>query len=401
MGRWRDWTPIAALLQDTADRAAGRLLELAETLRWRWVALANTSGTLYPGIELRGALVDRLPSDSKVRQLLGMGIPVVRIGVWPHPEDYLVPAVVPDRVAAAHMAADHLAQRGFEHVAFIGRNPWAANQDMFEAFLSSSLRLGCQCHLLQEDVEQLRSQMPADGNLLMLRQTAFAAWLERTPKPLGLFTFGDPAAALYCQWVVEAGLRVPEDVAVLGIGDTRFVCESAAVPLSSVAFDHLAIVQTAVGMLARLIAGESLERTTVMVPPVGIVPRQSTDVVAASEPAVVRALRFMWDHVTQRLSVDEIAGHVGVSRRTLEKLFKREIGRGVGQEYKRRRLDKASQLLRMTDMPITDISDGLGFSYPSAFCKAFRTAFGVSPTDHRLGRGQASPTGRVTSMDSD
>lgn len=345
--------------------------------------MGNTSGTLPLDITLRGALVNKVPTNMKVRALLDHGIPTVRIGLWPHPEDHMVPAVVPDRPAAGRLAAEHFAERDFEHVAFVGRHPWALDELMYQAFDQRATQLGCTCHLLQEDIEQLRLQVTAGTDLLQIRQEAFTDWLNQTPKPLGIFTFGDPVAAVYCQWVVEAKLRVPEDVAVLGLGNKRFICESTAVPLSSVAFDTVAMAEKAFDMLRCLMAGQSLDQTTVQMPPVTVVARQSTDVVAASDPHVVKALGFMWDHLGDDLSVDQIAHHTGVSRRTLEKLFKRELGRGINQEFQRRRLDRACDLLRMTHLPIGDIADGLGYSHLSVFTKAFTAAHGTSPTVYR------------------
>lgn len=382
VGRRRDWTPIAALLDESGPEAE-KLLALAQEHRWRWVALSNTSGTLPPDVALRGALVNKVPTDTKVRALLNEGIPTVRIGAWPHPEDHLVPAVVPDRPAAGRLAAEHFAERDFEHVAFVARYPWAANEAMYAAFAERAEELGCACHLLQEDIDTLRLQVTSGTSVLALRQESFTRWLRQTPKPLGIFTFGDPVAAVYCQWVVEAKLRVPEDVAVLGLGNKRFICESTAVPLSSVAFDTVAMAEKAFDMLRLLVAGQSLDQTTVMMPPITVVARQSTDVVAASDPHVVKALGFMWDHLGHDLSVAHIAHHAGVSRRTLEKLFKRDLGRGINQEYQRRRLDKACDLLRLTSLPIRDIAGALGYSHLSVFTKAFRAAYGTSPTEYR------------------
>lgn len=382
IGRRRDWTPIAVLLDESGPEAE-RLLSLAQEHRWRWVALGNTCGTLPPDVTLRGALVNKVPTDPKVRALLDEGIPTVRIGIWPHPADHAVPAVVPDRPAAGRLAAEHFAERGFEHIAFVGRYPWAMDRAMYEAFAKRATQLGCTCHLHQEDIAKLRSRATSSEDLLRTRQEAFTDWLNQKPKPIGIFTFGDPVAAVYCQWVVEAKHRVPEDVAILGSGNNRFICESTAVPLSSVAFNTVAMAETAFEMLRRLLNNQPLDRTTVMVPPMGVVARQSTDVVAASDPHVVEALGFMWDHLGDDLSVDQIAHHTGVSRRTLEKLFKRELGRGINQELQRRRLDRACELLRMTNLPVGDIARALGYSHLCVFTKAFTAAHGTSPTVYR------------------
>ncbi len=128
---------------------------------------------------------------------------------------------------------------------------------------------------------------------------------------------------------------------------------------------------------------KQLEQTTVMIPPLGVITRQSTDVLAASDLHVVAALFFMWDHITDNLTVDQIAEQGGISRRKLERAFRRELGRGINQEFQRRRQEKARDLLVQTDLRITDISESLRFGSHNYFCRSFRAAFGVSATKFR------------------
>jgi LacI family transcriptional regulator len=136
-------------------------------------------------------------------------------------------------------------------------------------------------------------------------------------------------------------------------------------------------------MLDHLIAGRPVEQTAVKVPPVGVVTRQSTDVLAASDPKVVAALRFMWNHVAEDLTVDQIAREVGTPRRSLERAFMQDLGRGIYQEFLRRRLDLARDHVLQTDRSIGEIADLLGFNSVTAFGRAFKAAYGASPIQYR------------------
>ena len=93
------------------------------------------------------------------------------------------------------------------------------------------------------------------------------------PSPLGLLAYSDPVADRQCQWAMESGIRVPEALALRGIGNDRFVCESAQVPISSVVYGSEAYAEAAVETLAWVMAGEALEQTTIRVSPAGIVTR--------------------------------------------------------------------------------------------------------------------------------
>ncbi|MBI1338012.1 MAG: helix-turn-helix domain-containing protein [Phycisphaera sp.] len=381
-GPRRDPTPIAVDIPSTSE-VVPHLLELAEQHHWQFKNLAKFSGHLPSQLDIRGALVTKLPDDPIVKSLLGRGVPVVRLGMFPHFDDHLVPAVMTDRPEVGRLAVDHFAQRDFKHVAYVGREPWEYDRHMFDAFASHAKGLGIECHLRRLNIQKLKPLVTPERDLWRVRQDEFTYWIASLPKPVGLLCFSDFIADHYCDWVIEAGLRVPEDVALLGIGNDRFVCKSVTVPISSVAADHALIARTAVEMLSRLMVGEVLEKTTVMLPPAGIVTRQSTDVLAASDPVVVRALRFMWDHITEDLTVEQIARHLIMSRRTLEKAFNRELGRGINHVLQKRRLEKARELIDQTALPVGEIAQMFKFKSHTYFCRSFREAFGVSPTQRR------------------
>lgn len=381
LGLRRGWTPIA-LIHRPHTTYPLCLLELARRQRWRLISLSKFDGNLPADLDVIGALTNFLPEAEHVQTLRAEGVPVVRMGNWPHPVDDDVPAVVPDHAAAGRLAAEHFAQRDFKHVACVGRNPWGDNQAIYEAFAARATELGCRCHLLCEDAKAI-GQLATPLERWHWRRGRFIAWLAELPRPVGVLMFADLQADRACQWALEAGLNVPSDVAVLGIGNDTIMCECATIPISSIAHDSDGLVETAVDTLAQLIAGQPLEQSTILVPPLGVVTRQSTDVLAASDPHVANALRYMWDHIAEDLSVDQIARQVGVSRRTLERAFERELGRGINSEFQRRRLEKARELLLHTDLSITDLARALNFNSHHYFCRVFGKAFGTSPARYR------------------
>jgi len=389
-GRRRGWTPIAVSI-DSGAPIVPHLLDLARERFWALKSLHKFAGHVPEGLAVRGALVSNLPDDPIVMALRRRGVPVVRIGTFPNPEDHLVPAVMTDRPAIGRLAAEHFADRGFKHVAYVGREPWQYDFYMYEALAAKAKELGLHCHLRRLDIKKLQSRVTGDQSLWQVRQEDFTRWLVGLPKPVGLLGFADTIADRYTEWALQAGLRVPEEVAILGIGNARLTSESASVPLSSVAADPGQVALAAVRTLAQLMAGQPLETCTVMVPPAGIVTRQSTDVLAASDPDVRRALRFMWDHVAEDLSVDDIARHVGFSRRKLEMTFQRELGRGINTELQRRRLQKAGELIATTGLSMAQVAEAMGYSSPSYFSQVFRAAYDQTPAEYRRSHRHGTP----------
>jgi len=382
LGQRRGWTPIAVSVE-ARDTQQEQLLELAEQHHWQLINLDVYGGELPSDVAFAGALVTGLPADKLVRALQRRRVPTVRIGRLPHEMDRSVPAVILDLGAVGRVAAEHFAQRDFEDVLFLKHPTWNQYEPIYEGFARRAEALGLTCHLRRLKAPGRRA------DAWSFRREYFLGLLSELPRPVGLLASSDRTASRYARWALEAGLKVPEDLAVLGINNNRFLCRSAPVSISSVAHDWPRVMATAVGVLANSIRGDAPAQPTTPVPPIGVMTRQSTDVLAASDPNVAAALRFIWDHVTEDLTVEQVARHVGVSRRTLERAFQSDLGRGVYQEFKRRRLDKARELLTHTDLPIAEVAATLSFSSHTYFGQLFRQAYGLSPARYRQQRGAA------------
>jgi len=153
--------------------------------------------------------------------------------------------------------------------------------------------------------------------------------------------------------------------------------------LSSVDTADLERTREAMGLLKRLMAGEPAPTSPIMVPPSRIVERQSTDVLAVADPEVARTLKFIWEHIYDNPSVDEVSDAVGISRRKLERSFSSALGCGVKTEIMRRRLRVFCRLLRSSDAPIVELCAKMGYRSPGAMHRQFRNAMGTSPAAYR------------------
>jgi len=371
------------------------ILELARKWEWDLLDLGFTRGSIPADPPPSGALVGCLPPDPLAKRLREMGCPAVRLGRLPHPEDDLLPAVLPDQATQGRLAAEHFAERGFKDAAYVGHDPWSDAQTVYEGFHERVEGLGLTCHLHQLKSGGLDDETNAAR--YERRVGEVGEWLDGLPKPVGVLTYGDGMAARLCTMCRRSGLTVPEDVALLGIGNDELICELSPVVLSSVDVNEEELGRQAAFLLRRLMAGEAASPAPVMIPPARVVARRSTEVLAVSDPAVARALRFMWDHLEQSLSVDNIAAEVGMSRRSLERAFRRELGRGVNAELRRRRLERCCELLKTTDTLIVDLAPLVGFRSADYLHAAFRRAYGTTPRRWRLAAREGGGDGGVTS----
>ena len=352
-----------------------RFYERAAELGWQLLDLHHRRGDMPSGIKVRAAMINVIPTDDEVATIMKLDCPVVRIGRLPHPMDPRVPAVMPDMPAAGRMAAEHFAERGFKHVGYVGQ----AAQDLYSGFKARASELGAACHLL--DLNRKPNTPYAERYLDSSAQ--FSAWLSTTPKPLGLLGFCDAWAAELCNMCSDAGLSIPEEVALLGYGNASEVVNCTFPPLSAVVPDSERIMEVAVDLLQSLMKGDTLSETTVKIPPKGIVTRASTDTLAVKDPIVAHAMRFMWDHLDLDLSVDDVAREMGVPRYRLERSFRTCLNRGVNAELRRKRIEKLCHLLRTTDDPIAKLAPIVGFSSPEYLHSCFRKDLGMTPRQYR------------------
>ena len=110
-----------------------------------------------------------------------------------------------------------------------------------------------------------------------------------------------------------------------------------------------------------------------------------------SHPKLIKAISEMEKNTEEALSRDEIADRVGLSRRQLERLFRRYLNTSPARYYLKLRLNRARTLLTQTTMPVTEVAFASGFTSASHFSKCYRDMFGRTPRAERRGAGIVEP----------
>jgi LacI family transcriptional regulator len=230
-----------------------------------------------------------------------------------------------------------------------------------------------------------------------------------TAEPLGLMACNDVCGRQILQACVTAELRVPDDVAVVGVDNDELICELSDPPLSSVALDVERAGYESAQLLDGLMSGRIKRGYAVHVEPTHVVTRRSSDVIAQDDRLMVRALRFIRDHFAQGITVSDVAEEVGTSRRTLERHFSAGIGRSILSEIARCRIERAKELLSETEVSCYSVASEVGFKSLKTFNRTFYRREGVTPQGfRRMARKTAEPnevhqiqSGRLTSLATD
>jgi len=321
-------------------------------------------------------VISRHTTPALVRECARLGIPLVDLNdVPPFPG---VPKIRPNNAAIGHLAAEHFLERGFRHFAFCGFANEGWSGERRDGFIEALRLAGHRCDVLDLDYPGV---ITPDWNAGQVR--LLAAWLRHLPRPCAVMACVDVRAFQVIAAAQEAGLNVPEEIALLGVNNDVKRCELSHPSLSSVALNAQQSGYQAAEVLDRLLRGETVPDCDIRVDPVGVVTRLSTDILAVGDKNVAAALGFIREHACRGLTVDEVVGHAAASRSQLEKKFRRFIGRSPQAEIRRVQLARVKELLGETDLPLKSIADLTGFEHLEYLSVVFKRLTGESPGQYR------------------
>lgn len=285
------------------------------------------------------------------------------------------PGVHTDEAAIARAAADHLLDQGFRQLAFCGVHAhWSQLREA--AFTAHAADRGATVHVF--DAPKVRRV-----GMSLDQVPAIARWIASLPRPLGVMAANDVKSLEVLDAVRSLGMDCPDDVAVVGVDNDEVLCELASPNLSSVAQNLECIGYEAARMLTDLMDGKAATATSVLVPPLGVIARRSSDMLAIDDPGLRVALRLIRAKACDGLTADQVATVSRRKRRVLERQFVRTFGRSLHEEIVRTRLLEARRLLDDSRLKLEAIAGRCNFAHAAQMCTVFKKAFGMTPTEHR------------------
>ena len=303
------------------------------------------------------------PLVSTTNTLLGLNVPMVEV----------------DHRRVGQLAATHFLERDFKHFGYYGSAWTGFSQERERSFREALAEAGFE---LSSCYGEYLPRPPLKASWANA-DVRVREWLLGLPKPAAILASNDVPARHLAEMCRQLGIRVPYDVAVLGVDNDELECLLSHPPLSSVVNPAEQIGYEAAKLLDRLMSNRPPLRQLIIVPPTHIITRQSTDIVAVSEPSVSAAVAFIRDHAAENITVRDVVEHVGIARRGLERRFRRYLGRSALQEIHRVRIDRAKHLLAETDLPVAEVACRCGFSTPQRCATVFRHTTGESPVNYR------------------
>jgi LacI family transcriptional regulator len=294
-----------------------------------------------------------------------------------------IASVCVDEQRIATLAAEHLLATGLKHLTTFrfDESPFSVAREA--AFVERALRASVH-------VAPGWGAGAGDPSERHERPAALIAWLRSLPRPCGIFTCTDGWGRTVARYARAAALRVPEDLALVGADNDELECELIAPPLSSVIVPWQEMGKRAAALVQSALAGTGVAGERVVVEPVGVMARRSSEVLAIEDELVAKAVAWIHAHADRRLTVPTVAKAVSSGRQRLERRFRAVLDRTVQEEIRRAHVEIAKRLLVTTRTSMAEVAKQSGFTNAALLSIAFQRELGMPPSAYRRRSKQAA-----------
>lgn len=274
------------------------------------------------------------------------------------------------------LGADYFLKKGFKNFAFYGFGNIVWSRERAEGFEERIQEAGFDVHYYEHKDSR-------GIDLWYYKPSALSDWLKSLPKPVALMACDDNQGHHITEAARHAGIRIPDELAVLGVDNDEMICDLSDPPLSSIELDSEKSGYEAARLMEQMIEEGVCYADDIVVNATQVVTRHSTDIFASKDKYIVSALKYIHGNLDKNLKVDQVLKEVPLSRRSLEKRFIMTTGYPVYEYIYNQRIEKFTQKLLETDMTIFEIALDLGLSDSKNIARQFKQIKGVTPMEYR------------------
>ncbi|MEX0612162.1 MAG: XylR family transcriptional regulator [Pirellulales bacterium] len=322
-------------------------------------------------------IIARINREELANEITAIGLPTINVSWYPFSGENIARCTV-DPVATGRMAAEYFLSAGFEKFGYCGPLHLLGYPDpLAEAFGQTIQAANYQCH-----------NYPAPGGdqqsiAWNAHLASLVEWIEQLPRPVAVLCWSAARGRQVTEACHYAGIRVPDDVAVLGGDYDELMSHISSPPLSTIDQPAEQIGYEAARLLEGMMLGKKPRKRPVLFPPTRIVVRHSTDILAIDDEMVRDALRLIRCRAHEDIRVSHVVHELAVARRALEQRFIRLVGRSPAAEIRRVRIEEAKRMLVETDRSIAEISRATGFGHQDLLSRVFHRSLGLTPSEFR------------------
>lgn len=319
-------------------------------------------------------LIGQLHSDSEIWKFTNAGISVIAQDFEERFKD--VPNITGAYHETGRLGATYFLKKGFKHFAFYGFNDIVWSRERAEGFGEKVKEAGYAVHYFEH--KRSRSK-----DLWYYKPSALSRWLKSLPKPIALMTCDDNQGLHITEASRHAGIRIPEDVAVLGVDNDESICFLSDPTLSSISLDVEKGGYEAARLMQQMITEGKKNFYNIVVKPTHVNTRHSTDIYSTQDHHIVSALKYIHLNIDKNVKVEQVLKEVPLSRRSLEKRFIQTTGYPVYKYIYILRIEKFAEKLLETDMTVSEIAQELGLNDTKNIARQFKQIKGLTPVEYR------------------
>lgn len=319
-------------------------------------------------------VIGQFEPDDDVRLLRDSGIVTIA-------QDYIskfsdIPNITADYDKTGEMAASRFLARGFQNFAFFGLNGVCWSDERCEGFRRRIEKAGFAANFTKYDKQRI-------DNLWSYEPDELIEWLRELPKPVAILACDDNQANILLQACNLCGVKIPSEVAIIGVDNDEVLCNMSAPTLSSINIDIERGGYETAAMADRMKKDPSYAGEDIVLRPMNIVSRMSSNIFATRDSAILTALQFIGANIDHKITVKDVLEQVPLSRRLLEQRFLKETGTTLYQYITVLRMDRFAQLLLESNDSISNIAARLEEDDTKSISRRFLAVKGCTPSEFR------------------
>lgn len=291
-----------------------------------------------------------------------------------HPQ--LQPSIQVRDDQVGRLAAEHFIERGFTRFGYCGLEPYYWSEQRKRSFAEAVAEYG-------HTVDCFERPGSAEERSTDMEILFISKWLESLPKPVAVLACTDDRAQMIVQAAELCNLRIPEQIAVVGVDNDEFICDTTHIPLSSVCLDGVKAGFAAAKLSLDMIDQGTAAKDIIYIPATRVEVRQSSDILAVEDPILARALGYINERVDEKITPDDVARYAGVSKTVLNYRFKKMLSRSIFDQISAVRIRRMCWMLENTDISMLDIALAMGMGDDKHLYRYFKRYTGTTPLKWR------------------
>lgn len=320
-------------------------------------------------------VIASIPNKEKANKLYFGDVPAVIAHETDEKKLHNIPSIVCDNTEIGRLAANFFHERGFRNMAFFGFREFNWSVERQTKFIDANKQLNLETDIFLLPKKAFKQKSENEARVI--------SWLKNLKTPAAILCANDDLGLYLIKRCKEVEIKVPNQIAILGIDNNEIDCNLTSPSLSSISYNSQKAGFQAAEILDQMMDGKAPQNYKILISPLNIINRMSTDFFAVPDTDILNAINFIKSNSRNLISVDDVARAVNISRRNLSRKFRDTLGRSISNEIKRAKTELICHMLTETDISVSTIAYKMGFNDATHISRFFKSQIKVSPIEYR------------------